>query len=170
MSDTRVATALRTVGGVLAIIGGLLLVVSAFLPWITSTPGFVNITSWRADTVSGMDDGGIYFLVGHDGIFFLVGGVLIAALGLWTTLSRLKAAPILLILSGLALGLFGLLESNSIRNEFVYNCCDMDGIALGQGIRWIYAGAAATFLAGLILVGQMRVQNPRRVRAELVRR
>jgi hypothetical protein len=170
MSDTRVATALRTVSGALAIIGGLLLGVSAFLPWITSTP-FAVPASWHPDTVSGMDDGGIYFLVGRDGIFVLVGGALIAALGLWTTLSRFKAAPILLILSGLAFGLFGLLESDSIRNGFpVHQVMDLDGIALGQGIRWIYAGAAATFLAGLILIGQLRAWDPRRVRAELVRR
>ena len=166
MSEKGVATALRTLCGVLAIFSGLLLAVGAFLPWVRSTPGLVDLRTWRADTVSGIDNGGIYFLVGHDGIFFLVGGVLIAALGLWTTLSRPKAAPILLILPGLAFGLVGLLESNSIRNEFVYNCCDMDGFAMGQGIRWIYAGAAGTFLAGLILVGQMRARDPRRVRAE----
>ena len=35
----------------------------------------------------------------------------------------------------------------------------MNGFALGEGIWWIYAGAAATFLAGLVLVGQMRVQQ-----------
>ena len=156
MSDTRVALAQRTLSSALAIVGGLLLAVGALLPWVRSTPGLVDLRTWRADTISGVDNGGIYFLVGRDGIFFLVGGILIAALGLWTILSRPKAAPILLILSGLASGLFGLLESNSIRNEFVYNCCDMGGFAMGQGIRWIYAGAAATFLAGLILIGQMR--------------
>jgi hypothetical protein len=150
MSDTRVAMAQRTLGGVLAIIGGLLLAVSAFLPWIRSTPGGMEADPTRAmDTVSGMDGG--------DGIFFLAGGVLIAALGLLTTLSRPKAAPILLILSGLAFGLFGLLEYNSIRDSirpYAHNCCDMGGFAVGEGIWWIFAGAAATFLAGLILVGQ----------------
>ena len=151
MSDTRVALVLRTLGSVLAIIGGLLLAVSAFLPWIRSTPGFVgDPTSVSVDTFSLMDVG--------DGIFFLAGGVLIAALGLLTTLSRPKAAPILLILSGLAFGLFGLLEFNSIRDYVrAYSrnhCCDMPGFAMAEGIRWIYAGAAATFLAGLILVGQ----------------
>ena len=149
--------ALRTLGGVLAITGGLLLAVSAFRPWIRSTPGLVaDPTSFRADTVSGMDGG--------DGIFFLVGGVLIAALGLWTTLSRPKAAPILFILSGLAFGLLGLFEYNSIgdniRGYNLNHCCDMGGFALGEGIWWIYAWAAATFLAGLVLDGQMRVQHP----------
>lgn len=167
MSDTRMAMAQRTLGGVLAIIGGLLLAVSAFLPWIKST------TSWYAsvpppalDTFNGMDDGvGNFYLVGGDGIFFLVGGALIAALGLWTTLSRPKAAPIILILSGLAFGLFGRLEYNSIRDSVRdyarEHCCDMPGFAVGESTWWIFAGAAATFLAGLILVGQMRVQHRR---------
>jgi hypothetical protein len=162
MSQRRLATAPSTLGGVLAIIGGLLLIIGAFLPWIRSKPGLVDLASWRAETVSGMDDGGIYFLVGHDGIFALVGGVLIAALGLWITLSRPKAAPVLLILSGLAFGLFGLLEDNSIRNGLpVAQVSDAGGFAVGHGIRWIYAGAAATFLAGIILVGRMRVEHPR---------
>jgi hypothetical protein len=39
MSDTRMAMAQRTLNGVLAITGGLLLAVSAFRPWIRSTPG-----------------------------------------------------------------------------------------------------------------------------------
>jgi len=103
MSDTRVATALRTLGGILAIIGGLLLAVSAFLPWKRSTPGFVlDPTSVPISTVSGIDGG--------SGIVALVGGVLIAALGLWTILSRPNAVPFLLIFSGLAFGLLGLFE------------------------------------------------------------
>ena len=157
MSDTRMAMAQRTLGSVLAISGGLLLAVSAFRPWIRSTPGGMEADPTRAmDTVSGM--------VGGDGIFFLAGGVLIASLGLWTTLSRPKAAPILLILGGLAFGLLGLLEHNSIRNTVRYHahdCCDMPGIAMGEGVWWIYAGAVVTFLAGLALVGQMRVQHRR---------
>jgi hypothetical protein len=167
MSDTRVAMAQRTLGSVLAIVGGLLLAVSAFLPWVNIGPGFVAVlppvSSW--DTVSGIDgDGSFYgsfFLVGDDGIFFLVGGVLIAALGLWATLSRPKAAPILLILSGLAFGFLGRFEYDSIRKGFSDRCCDMFTFGVGEGIWWIYAGAAATFLAGLVLVGQMRVQHPR---------
>jgi hypothetical protein len=153
----------RTLGRVLAIIGGLLLALSAFLPWVKIGPGFVlhlpPVSSW--DTVSGIDGDGFFFLVGDDGFFFLVGGVLIAALGLWTTMSRPKAAPIILILSGLAFGLLGRFEYNSIINGFGNRCCDMFSFRVGEGIWWIYAGAAATFLAGLVLVGQMRVQHPR---------
>ena len=113
------AVAQRTLGGILAIIGGLLLAVSAFLPWIKSTtPWYSSIPPPALDTFNGMDDRvGNFYLVGSDGIFFLVGGALIAALGLWTTLSRPKAAPILLILSGLAFGLLGLLEDNSMRDS-----------------------------------------------------
>jgi hypothetical protein len=168
MSDTGVATAARTLGGILAIIGGLLLAVSAFLPWVKIGPGFAvslpPVSSW--DTVSGVD-GHQWFLVGDDGIFFLIGGVLIAALGLWTILSRPKPAAVILILSGLAFGLLGMFEYNSIRHSVP--CCDFFTIRMGEGITWIYAGAAATFLAGLVLDGQMRVQNPHRVRAELGR-
>jgi len=160
MSDARVATALRTPGGILAIIGGLLLVVSAFLPWVKIGPGFVvnppPVSSW--DTVSGVD-GHEWFLVGDDGIFVLIGGVLIAALGLWTILSRPKAAPIILILSGLAFGLLGRFEYDSIGHSVP--CCDFFTIHVGEGIWWIYAGAAATLVAGLILDGQMRVQHRR---------
>ena len=112
MSNTRMAVAQHTLGGVLAIIGGLLLAVSAFLPSIESTtPWYSSIPPPALDTFNGMDDRvGNFYLVGGDGIFFLVGGALIAALGLWTILSRPKAAPILLILSGLAFGLLGLFE------------------------------------------------------------
>jgi len=159
MSDMRVAAARRTVGGILAIIGGLLLAVSAFLPWVRISPGFVlntpPVSSW--ETVSGIEGDGFYFIVGRDGIFLLVGGLLIAALGLRTTLGRPKAAPILLILSGLAFGLLGRFELNSIRD--MSSCCDMPSPGAAGGIWWIYAGAAATFLAALVLsarVGQMR--------------
>ena len=154
MSNTRVATARRTLGGVLAIIGGLLLAVGAFLPWVKIGPGLVvnppPVSSW--DTVSGID-GHEWLLVGDDGIFFLIGGVLIAALGLWTILSRPKAAPIILIISGLAFGLLVWFEVASIGHSVP--CCDFFTIHVGEGIWWIYAGAGATFLAGLILVGQM---------------
>ena len=147
----------RTLGSVLAIIGGLLLAVSAFLPWVKIGPGLVAnpppVSSW--ETVSGMD-GHEWFLVGDDGIFFLIGGVLIAALGLWTILSRPKAAPIILILCGLAFGLLGWFEFGSIGHSVP--CCDFFTVHMGEGIG-DYAGAAATFLAGLVLsarVGQMR--------------
>ena len=150
MSDTRVARALRTLGSVLALIGGLLLAVSAFLPWLTSTMVFGGVGSGNESVTLayGMDHG--------DGIFFLVGGALIAALGLWTALSRLKIAPILLILSGIAFGVLGLFESKSIRDGISNDCCDFPVLSVGEGIVWIYAGAAATFLAGLVLVGQIR--------------
>ena len=158
MSETRVAAAQRTLGSVLAIIGGLLLAVSAFLPWVKIGPGLVAtpppVSSW--DTVSGID-GHEWFLVGDDGIFFLIGGVLIAALGLWTILSRPKAAPIVLILSGLAFGLLGWFEFDSIGHSVP--CCDFFTVHMGEAIWWIYAGATATFLAGLVLsarVGHMR--------------
>lgn len=158
MSETRMAMAQRTLGSVLAIMGGLLLAVGAFLPWVKIGPGLVAnpppVSSW--DTVSGID-GHEWFLVGDDGIFFLIGGVLIAALGLWTILSPPKAAPILLILSGLAFGLLGWFEFASIGHSVP--CCDFFTIQVGEGIWWIYAGAAATFLAGLVLsarVEQMR--------------
>jgi hypothetical protein len=160
MSDTRVAVARRTLGSGLAIIGGLLLAVSAFLPWVKIGPGFVvnlpPVSSW--DTVSGID-GHEWFLVGDDGFFFLIGGVLIAALGLWTILSQPKAAPIILILSGLAFGLLGRVEYDSIGHSVP--CCDMFSVYVGAGVLWIYAGAAATVLAGLVLVRQMRDQHPR---------
>lgn len=117
------AMAQRTLGSVLAIMGGLLLAVGAFLPWVKIGPGLVAnpppVSSW--DTVSGID-GHEWFLVGDDGIFFLIGGVLIAALGLWTILSPPKAAPILLILSGLAFGLLGWFEFASIGHSVP--CCD----------------------------------------------
>jgi hypothetical protein len=158
MSDRRVTMARRTLGSILAIIGGLLLAVSAFLPWVKIGPGFVavppGVSGW--ETVSGIDANGTYFLVGRDGIIFLVGGVLIAALGLWTTLSRPRAAPILLILSGLAFGLLGRFEYDSIREGASNQCCDFATFFVGAGFWWIYAGAAATFLAGLLLFGQMR--------------
>ncbi len=146
----------RTLGSVLAIIGGLLLAIGAFMPWVKIGPGFVavppGVSGW--ETISGIDGDGLFFLVGDDGLFFLVGGVLIAALGLWTTLSRPRAAPILLIVSGLAFGLLGRFEYDSIRDGASNQCCDFATFFVGAGIWWIYAGAAATFLAGLVLVGR----------------
>jgi hypothetical protein len=133
MSDTRMAMAQRTLNGVLAITGGLLLAVSAFRPWIRSTPGLEADPTRPMDTVSGMDGG--------DGIFFLAGGVLIAALGLLTTLSRPRAAPILLILNGLAFGLFGLLEYNSIRDSIR---ATLSTVATWVASRWEWASGGST--------------------------
>jgi len=163
-----VATARRTLGCVLAIIGGLLLAAGAFLPWVKIGPsGFGDIpppvSNW--ETVSGIDGDGFFFLVGDDGFFFLVGGVLIAALGLWTILSRPRTAPVLLMLSGLAFGLLGWFEYNSIRNSTGSQCCDFASYRVGEGIWWIYAGAAAIFLAGLVLAGQIGAPSGRARRA-----
>jgi hypothetical protein len=83
-------------GGIMAIAGGLLFALGAFLPWIKVTAPFVGSLS-----VSGMEG---------DGIFFLVGGLFIAALGLWSILGSPKAAPALLILSGLGFGALSLLR------------------------------------------------------------
>lgn len=161
MVDTRPAVALHTLGTVLAILGGLLLALSAFLPWVRIGPGSAAlaspVSSW--DTVTGIDGDPFYFLVGDDGFFFLAGGILIAALGLWTSLGRPKAAPIMLTLGGLAFGLLGWFEFKSIMSSV--SCCDFAQIHPGEGIWWIYTGAVATFLAGLLLVRQKRVQHPR---------
>ena len=81
-------------------------------------------------------------------------------------MSRPKAAPILLILSGLAFGLLGRFEYDSIREGASNQCCDFATFYVGAGIWWIYAGAAATFLAGLVLIGQMRASGVARPAAQ----
>lgn len=54
---------------VLAIVGGLLTVIGAFMPWVTATAAFVSLSR------SGLDQGG-------DGIILLIIGVAIAILAL----------------------------------------------------------------------------------------
>jgi hypothetical protein len=51
-----------------------------------------------------------------DGIFFLIGGLLIAALGLWSILGTPSAAPVLLILSGLAFGGLAFFEFSNVSD------------------------------------------------------
>jgi hypothetical protein len=66
-------------GGWWAIVGGALLAAGAFLPWITVTGDDHTTVSIHA--------------IGGDGIFFLVGAVLVAGLGLWCILGHPRAAP-----------------------------------------------------------------------------
>jgi hypothetical protein len=69
----------RMLGGMIAIAGGLLLVLGAFLPWVKVTAALVGSLA-----VSGIEG---------DGIFFLVGGVLIAERTVYKCPSRANTAP-----------------------------------------------------------------------------
>jgi hypothetical protein len=127
---------------VLAIVGGGLAAIGAFLPWVTATAAFVGTV-----TRSGMEGG--------DGPIFLGVGILVAALGLWAVLDHPTAAPILLILAGVAI--VGLTVPEYIEvNERVGGLdSDFATASVGAGIWALFAGGVATGLAGLILIGQM---------------
>lgn len=132
----------RTLGGVLAIIGGGLIALGAFLPWIKATAPFVGTI-----TRSGMEGG--------DGPIFLGAGLVIAALGLWSVIGRPSSAPVLLILAGLVLGGFALLDYNEVSGRVGGLGSDLATASVGAGIWSLFAGAAASVVAGLMLLGQM---------------
>jgi hypothetical protein len=132
----------RTLGGVLAILAGALIVLGAFLPWVKATAVFVGTI-----TRSGMEGG--------DGPIFLGAGIVIAALGLWSVMGRPAAAPVLLILGGLAVGGLTLLEYNDVSERVGGLGSDLATASVGAGIWSLFAGATASLVAGLILVGQM---------------
>lgn len=143
MSATGVGGAAqrRMLGGIMAIAGGLLFALGAFLPWVKVTAPFVGSLS-----VSGMEG---------DGIFFLVGGLLIAVLGLWSILGSPKAAPVLLILAGLGFGGLAFFEYNNVSGGIGDIDSDFALASMGAGIWTLLAGAVATVVAGFTLNGQM---------------
>jgi hypothetical protein len=143
MSTTGVGGAAqrRMLGGIIAIAGGLLLALGAFLPWVKVTAAFVGSLS-----VSGMEG---------DGIFFLVGGLLISALGLWSIFGTPRAAPALLILSGLGFGGLAFFEFNNVSEGIGGMDSEFALASMGAGIWTLLAGAVATVVAGFTLTGQM---------------
>ena len=90
-----------------------------------------------------------------DGIFFLVGGLLIAALGLWSILGSPKAAPVLLILAGLGFGALAFFEYNNVSGGIGDIGSEFAAATMGAGIWTLLAGAVATVVAGFTLNGQM---------------
>lgn len=132
----------RTLGGVLAIVGGALTALGAFLPWVKATAVFVGTI-----TRSGMEGG--------DGPIFLGAGLVIAALGLWSVIGRPSAAPVLLVLAGLVVGGFALVDYNEVSQRVGDLGSNLATASVGAGIWSLFAGAAASAIAGLILVGQM---------------
>jgi hypothetical protein len=128
-------------GGILAIAGGSLIVLGAFLPWVKATAAFLGTV-----TRSGMEGG--------DGPIFLIAGFIIAGIGLWSIMARPTVAPALLILGGLAVGGLTLLEYNEVSNRVGGLGSSLATASVGAGIWSLFAGAAASLVAGLILVGQ----------------
>jgi hypothetical protein len=100
----------------------------------------------RVDSISGMEG---------DGVFFLGGGLLIAVLGLWSILGSPKAAPVLLILSGLGFGGLAFSEYNNVSGGIGDINSESALASMGAGIWTLLAGAVATVVAGLTLNGQM---------------
>jgi hypothetical protein len=133
----------KIVGGVLAIAGGAMIVVGAFLPWIKASAAFVGTISR-----SGMEGG--------DGPIFLAIGFAIAALGLWSIIGRPSAAPFLLILAGLGAGGAAFLEYSEVNQRVDSVASEFAVASVGAGIWSLFAGAAASVIAGLVLAGQMR--------------
>jgi hypothetical protein len=78
-------------------VGGALIAIGAFLPWVKAIAAFVGTI-----TRSGMEGG--------DGPIFLIVGIIIAAVGLWSLMARPTMAPGLLILGGLAVGGLAFME------------------------------------------------------------
>jgi hypothetical protein len=128
-------------GGIIAIAGGLLLVLGAFLPWVTVRAALLGSLS-----VSGMEG---------DGIFFLIGGLLVAALGLWSILGTPSAAPQLLILSGVGFGALAIFEFSNVSDGIGGIESEFAAASMGPGILTLLAGAAAILVAGFTLRGHM---------------
>jgi hypothetical protein len=136
----------KTLGEVLAIAGGGLLVVGAFLPWVSAEGPFVSIGR------SGM--------VAEDFLIFLGTGVVIASLGLWAGVAMRSAAPALLVVGGVATGIAAFLDYRDVaRNIEEIN----DGritYLVGEGIWVLFAGALASVVAGFVLSGRMSPVAP----------
>ena len=156
-SDVGKSDAGKTLAGRLAIAGGGLLVLGALLPWITVfIPG-----SGETPSNSGME--------GEDGLIFLMGGLVIAALGLWAFSGRPSAVPALLIVGGLAAGIGAFLEYSDIAQQ-ISSVSDSMGsrfsYSVGEGIWLLFAGALLTVVAGFVLWRQMEpVAEPGAARA-----
>jgi hypothetical protein len=133
----------RVRGGKLALAGGALTVLGAFLSWVTvSTDYGAKITE------SGMADG--------DGAIILGVGIFVVALGLWVVLDHPRAAPVLLVLAGVAVVGLTALEYFSEIKERVEGMWGLEWASVGIGIYTLFAGGLATALAGVMLAGKIR--------------
>jgi hypothetical protein len=133
----------RVSGGKLATAGGALTVLGAFLSWVT-----VSTDYGATITESGMAAG--------DGAIFIGVGIFVVALGLWVILDHPKAAPVLLVLAGVAVvGLIALEYFSEIK-ERVEGTWGFEWASVGIGIYTLFAGGLITALAGVVLRGKMR--------------
>jgi hypothetical protein len=131
----------RVSGGKLAIAGGALTVLGAFFSWVT-----VSTDYGATITESGMADG--------DGAIFL--GIFVVALGLWVALDHPRAAPVLLVLAGVAVVGLTALEYFSEIKERVEGTWAVEWASVGSGIYALFMGGLATALAGVMLSGKIR--------------
>jgi hypothetical protein len=82
-------------------------------------------------------------------------GVLIGALGLWAILDHPSAAPVLLILAGVAVVALAALEYLDVNERVEAVTSEFATASVGAGIYALFAGGLASGIAGIVLVGQM---------------
>jgi hypothetical protein len=133
----------RIRGGKLAVAGGSLTVLGVFLSWVTVSTDYVATI-----TESGMANG--------DGAILLGVGIFVVALGLWVVLDHPRAAPVLLVLAGVAVVGLTALEYFGEIKERVEGTWGFETASVGSGIYALFVGGLATALAGVMLAGKIR--------------
>jgi len=136
----------KTLGEILAIAGGGLLVVGAFLPWVSAEGPFVSVGR------SGM--------VAEDFLIFLGAGVFIASVGLWAGVAMRSAAPTLLVVGGVAAGIAAFLDYRDVARNIEEVSDGRITYLVGEGIWVLFAGALVSVVAGFVLSGQMSPVAP----------
>ena len=115
----------------------------ALLSWVT-----VSTDYGATIAESGMAAG--------DGAIFLGVGIFVVALGLWVVLDHPRAAPVLLVLAGVAVvGLTALEYFSEIKGR-VESTWGVEWASVGSGIYALFLGGLATALAGVMLAGKIR--------------
>jgi hypothetical protein len=133
----------KSLGAVLAIAAGGLLILGAALPWITMGSPLVGTMANRSG------------LAGEDGLIFLVGGLILAALGLCALSGHPSTVPGLLIAGGLAAASGALLEYRDMAQAITGVANDASySLGVGVGIWFLFAGGLLCVVAGIVLWGQ----------------
>jgi len=131
-------------GYLLAAGGAALLALACFLPWITATAPFIGTISRN-----GMDNGG-------DGIWLLVGAVVVFAIAMWGAFTgRENAASIgwIYMTAGVLAIVVGVLEKNEVANRITEatSASSLIVASTGTGIWLIFVAGALIAVGGFLL-------------------
>lgn len=132
-------------GGVLGLLGGIVAVVAAFLPWISFEAGGTSTSYSLLKLMTGGDD---VPLESSDVVFLLIAGIAAVILAVLVFTTRSKALSGLLIVAGLGMIAVGVLDWMSVVDfsEDLPNTITIDG---ALGLYLTYAAGAVTAIGGL---------------------